>query len=69
MRVAITGSSGLIGTALCRSLESDGHDVVRVVRSRSDPGTVRWDLDGGEIDAAGLERFDVTLRSFCGLLR
>lgn len=58
MRVAITGSSGLIGTALCRSLESDGHDVLRVVRSSSGPGAVRWDIDGGEIDAAGLERLD-----------
>lgn len=58
MRVAITGSSGLLGTALCRSLESDGHDVLRVVRSSSGPGAVRWDIDGGEIDAAGLERLD-----------
>lgn len=58
MRIAITGSSGLIGTALVRSLEADGHTVVRVVRSGGGEGTVRWDIDGGEIDASGLEGLD-----------
>jgi uncharacterized protein (TIGR01777 family) len=33
MRIAITGSSGLVGRALCLALESRGHNVVRVVRS------------------------------------
>jgi uncharacterized protein (TIGR01777 family) len=32
MKVAITGSSGLIGTALTASLQADGHQVVRLVR-------------------------------------
>ena len=45
MRIAVTGSSGLIGSALCASLEADGDDVVRVVRSGGRPGTVRWDID------------------------
>ena len=58
MRIAITGSSGLIGTALRRSLESDGHEVVRVVRSGGGDGTVAWDIDAGMIDAAGLEGLD-----------
>jgi len=58
MRIAITGSSGLIGTALVRSLEADGHTAVRVVRSGGGPGTVRWDIERGEIDAAGLEGLD-----------
>lgn len=60
MRIAITGSSGLIGTALARSLEDDGHPVVRVVRpgsSASGP-TVRWDVGGGRIDADGLDGLD-----------
>ena len=34
MRVAITGSHGLIGTALAASLRADGHEVVPVPRSR-----------------------------------
>jgi len=44
MRVAVTGSSGLIGTALVASLRSDGHQVIRLVRRapRSDD-EVRWD--------------------------
>ncbi|MEO7429820.1 MAG: NAD-dependent epimerase/dehydratase family protein, partial [Acidimicrobiales bacterium] len=44
MRVAITGSSGLIGTALRNALEVDGHDVVRVVRGASAPHSAHWDI-------------------------
>ena len=58
MRIAITGSSGLIGSALVASLEADGHTPVRVVRADGGPGTVRWDIDAGHIDAAGLEGLD-----------
>jgi uncharacterized protein len=44
MKVAVTGSSGLIGTALTASLRADGHQVVRLVRRppRGDD-EVRWD--------------------------
>lgn len=58
MRVAITGSSGLIGRALTRSLEADGHLVVRVVRGGGATPGVRWDIERREIDAAGLEGLD-----------
>ncbi len=58
MRIAITGSSGLVGSALVRSLEADGHTAVRVVRSGGGAGTIRWDIERGEIDAAGLEGLD-----------
>ena len=51
MRVAVTGSSGLIGTALVARLRDEGHEVVRVVRSGDG---VRWDPEAGTIDAAGL---------------
>lgn len=63
MRIAITGSTGLIGTALVRHLRGQGHEITRVVRSRS--GTprdaVQWDPASGEIDAAGLEGHDVVI--------
>ena len=44
MKVAITGSTGLIGTALTASLQADGHQVVRLVR-RPPRATdeIRWD--------------------------
>jgi len=60
MRIAVTGSSGLIGAALTRSLEADGHSVVPVVRRPVAAGeaAVRWDPDAGTIDAAALEGLD-----------
>ncbi len=58
MRVAITGSSGLIGTALRKALAERGDDVVRVVRSNPGPNDIVWDIDAGTIDTAGLEGID-----------
>ena len=57
MKVAVTGSSGLIGTALVASLRSDGHQVIRLVRRppRSDD-EMRWDpraVDAGLAAAPG----------------
>jgi uncharacterized protein (TIGR01777 family) len=59
-RIAITGSTGLIGEALVASLTSDGHTVVRVTRSRGSagPDDVVWDPDAGTIDASKLEGLD-----------
>jgi uncharacterized protein (TIGR01777 family) len=60
MRVAVTGSTGMIGSALVRSLRADGHEVVRVTRGPGpgDGPAVRWDIEAGTIDAAGLEGLD-----------
>lgn len=56
MRIAVTGSSGLIGSSLVEVLEAEGHEVVRLVRSKA-PGAreVAWDPAAGSIDAAALE--------------
>ncbi|WP_345651676.1 TIGR01777 family oxidoreductase [Streptomyces tremellae] len=55
MRIAVTGSTGLIGTALVRSLRADGHEVVRLVRrAPAGPDEVRWDPGLQRVDAAGL---------------
>jgi hypothetical protein len=59
MDVAVTGSSGLIGSALRPALEAAGHRVLRLVRPGSRDGTatdtVAWDPRAGTIDAGGLE--------------
>jgi uncharacterized protein (TIGR01777 family) len=50
MRVAVTGSSGLIGTALAGALRQDGHEVIPLVRRPPGPSEIRWDpqaADGG----------------------
>jgi uncharacterized protein len=63
MRVAVTGSTGLIGEALVSSLRSDGHRVQRVTRSSSSAGAddVVWDPLGGTIDTAKLEGVDAVV--------
>lgn len=58
MRVAVTGSTGLIGSALVDRLTRDGHTVVRVVRGNAGPGDVAWNPDAETIDAAALEGVD-----------
>src|SRR4051812_11331666 len=59
MRVAITGASGLIGSALAPALEQEGHEVVRLVRREpSAPGEARWDPHAGTVDEAALADVD-----------
>ena len=56
MRVLVTGSTGLIGSALVTRLRSEGHDVVRLVRGAAAAADeVRWDPAQGSIDLAGLQ--------------
>ena len=45
MRIAITGASGLIGTALSHRLTADGHDVVPVVRRAPGDNEIGWSVD------------------------
>ncbi|MFD8261868.1 TIGR01777 family oxidoreductase [Streptomyces griseoluteus] len=61
-RIAVTGASGLIGSALVRSLTDDGHQVVRLVRREPQgPDEVRWDPQEGYVDAAGLAGVDAVV--------
>ncbi len=54
--VAITGSTGLIGTALSNLLEVAGYRVLRVSRSRErGEGWVHWDPAAGTLDSGALE--------------
>jgi uncharacterized protein len=62
MHVAITGSSGLIGTALARSLRGDGHTVTPLVRHEpAGDGAIRWDPAAGTLDAGALEGVDAVV--------
>ncbi|MFF5702825.1 TIGR01777 family oxidoreductase [Streptomyces sp. NPDC012794] len=62
MRIALTGSSGLIGQALVRSLHADGHRTVRFVRrAPAAPGEARWDPRAGYVDPDGLRGCDAVV--------
>ncbi|MFE0703574.1 TIGR01777 family oxidoreductase [Streptomyces sp. NPDC058872] len=61
-RVAVTGASGLIGSALVRSLRADGHDVLRLVRRPARTADeVEWDPKRLHVDAAGLVGVDAVV--------
>jgi uncharacterized protein (TIGR01777 family) len=63
MKVLVTGSTGMVGSALVSSLAAQGHHVTRLVRS-SQPAaeaTAFWDPDKDQIDAAALEDLDVAV--------
>jgi uncharacterized protein len=64
MRVAITGSSGLIGSALAAALLADGQEVTRLVRrTPRGPGEVGWDpqVAGGRIAPGLLDGVDAVV--------
>jgi len=64
MRVAITGSTGLLGSEVATALSAAGHEVVRLIRRVPAPGEkgeLRWDPVKGEIDAAALEGLDAVV--------
>lgn len=58
MRIAITGSTGLIGSAVVPLLEARGHSITRLVRPGSTAAGVQWDPHRGHIDLEGLEGQD-----------
>ncbi|HET7529748.1 MAG TPA: TIGR01777 family oxidoreductase [Mycobacteriales bacterium] len=62
MRVVVTGSTGLIGTALVRTLRADGHDVRRLVRRapRADDET-QWHPSSGYLEPAAVDGFDAVV--------
>lgn len=60
--VAVTGSSGLVGTALVNAFRGDGVRVLRLVRrpvSAASEDEVYWDPARGEIDSERLEGVDL----------
>ena len=62
MKIAVSGASGLIGSALVPELQAAGHDVVRLVRRRAaSTSELEWDPEAGTIDAAGLAGTDAAV--------
>ena len=61
-RIAITGSSGLIGAALVGYLKSEGHTVQRLVRRTPiAPDEVQWDPKTGFVDLEPLRGVDAVI--------
>jgi len=59
MKILITGSTGLVGTALAQDLQSAGHTVCRLIRPGSSAGTspgfdVSWSPATGELGGAAV---------------
>jgi len=61
MHIAVTGSSGLIGSALVTRLRARGHRVSPVVRRAARDGEIAWDPAGGVLDAAALADVDAVV--------
>jgi len=61
MRVAVAGSSGLIGSALTFALNNRGHEVVRLVRREPNAGEVRWDPTANQLDPSELSGVDAVI--------
>jgi hypothetical protein len=56
--VAVSGASGLIGSALVEELTRRGHRVKPMVRRPARPGEISWDPARGRLDPADLEGVD-----------
>jgi len=63
MKVAVTGSSGLIGKALIELLEASEHEVIRIIRDQSklDSNTRYWNPATGDIDTTAFDEADAVV--------
>jgi len=63
MKILISGSHGLVGSALIKSLTTDGHEVVRLVRHARTVGAaeIEWQPDNALIDREHLEGLDAVV--------
>lgn len=61
-RIAVTGASGMIGSALVGHLKSEGHTIQRLVRRPVvSPDEVSWNPLTGDVDLAALEGVDAII--------
>lgn len=67
MRIIVTGSSGLVGSALIPRLLAEDHEVTRFVRDAATPPSrngvraVAWNIERGEIDDAEVSAHDAVI--------
>src|SRR2546425_5826624 len=63
MKIAISGSHGLVGSALVKSFETEGHEVFHLVRRdpRPEAREIEWRPNGGNVNAADLEGLDAVI--------
>lgn len=62
MKILISGSHGLVGSALIKSLTTDRHEVVTLVRhAAAASNEIEWHPNRGLIDAKRLEGFDAVV--------
>jgi uncharacterized protein len=62
MKILVSGSTGLVGSALVPALKSSGHEVVPLVRaSHSTMDSVAWDPVSGQLDPSKLENIDAAI--------
>jgi uncharacterized protein (TIGR01777 family) len=61
LHVAVTGASGLVGSALVPFLTTGGHRVTRLVRRSPGAGELQWQPEAGTIDVAALEGVDAVV--------
>jgi uncharacterized protein (TIGR01777 family) len=59
MKILISGSHGLVGSALVQSLVKDGHEVVRLVRHNPQAGSeIEWHPNQDRLNLQDIEGFD-----------
>jgi uncharacterized protein (TIGR01777 family) len=61
IHVAVTGASGMLGSALLPFLTTGGHRVTPVTRQRKPSDAIRWDPSSGATDASAFEGLDAVV--------
>jgi uncharacterized protein len=61
MHIVVSGSHGLIGTALSETLRTTGHQVTALVRGAAGADQIAWDPAKAQIDKASLEGVDAVV--------
>ena len=57
MKILLSGATGLVGKAIMPMLLAGGHEVRALSRGEKGNGTIRWNVDTGELDAVALQNF------------